>query len=80
MKNRSNNIIVILFCIILCPIYILGRLSQTISNPGYFNIGGMLSNVEHEAFFNETIDVSITFMFYSLINKKKHTKLINMYV
>ncbi|XP_058790352.1 glutamate [NMDA] receptor subunit 1 isoform X2 [Phymastichus coffea] len=35
---------------------VFGKNVQTMNNPAYFNIGGMLSNDKSEAYFNETID------------------------
>jgi hypothetical protein len=37
------------------------------NNPTYFNIGGVLSNMESQMFFKETISVSTT-IFRILIN------------
>lgn len=40
----------------------VARILQTMNNPAYFNIGGMLSSENSEAYFNETIDVSKRFL------------------
>ncbi|XP_031786059.1 glutamate [NMDA] receptor subunit 1 isoform X6 [Nasonia vitripennis] len=56
MQIKSMSVRYFIFLAIIIRQYAKGKHSQTFNNPGYFKIGGMLSDGDSEAFFNETID------------------------
>ncbi|OXU31980.1 hypothetical protein TSAR_013748 [Trichomalopsis sarcophagae] len=57
MQIKIMSVRYLIFLGIIILQYAKAKHSQTFNNPGYFKIGGMLSDGDSEAFFNETIDI-----------------------
>ena len=68
MAQRKKALLLI-FIMLLQDTFNPGFAGRPFSNPGRFNIGGVLSNKLSEAHFNTTIDVSLQkFKYLNIIN------------